>query len=267
MSQTRTIPSGRAVSVRPDISAQKKRKKKPGKQVHLGVPTPQRAEKSQGFLEENLAGGDGPKVVRAVEKAPFTLPAIRERITQEEIERAIRLRRPADPLSKMTHVDRMLEDHEFGSLARYVITHYRRESGNPARMRYDDTPRGVADISSHREDRWRIDLQWIEFVDDRIHLAGREVLDLIAWQIFPNLREGLPPSKIDIGRAIVKAQGRDRSEGAYEGYLRCLSQMISEAGGAFDIHRRRQVQQRDQRMIDEKRKNAESEFAKARRRG
>ena len=194
-----------------------------------------------GFVEENLAVGDGPKVVRSVEKAPFTLPAVRLRVTEEELDRALRLRREPDPMSKLTAVDRMLEEHEFGAIAWYAITFHRREVGRPARMRYDDTPRGMIEASSTSEERWRLDLAALEWVEERLHMAGKEVLEMIVWQVFPDLYEGTPPSKIDVGRSIIKVQGRDRAEGGYEAYLRCMAQIISEmrAEWAIDYNRRK----------------------------
>jgi hypothetical protein len=267
---------------RPQISAQKSKKKqkteKPRWQTDaefaaaqrhrqsspdLGAPTYQRAQQSRGFSGENLAGGDGPRVVRSVERTPFTLPAVRERVTAEEIERAIRLKREADPMSKLTAVDRMLEEHEFGALAWYVVTHYRRESGQPARMRYDDAPRGLieeGDRDDRKEMRWRLDLQAIEYVDDRLHEAGKSLLDMVAWQMFPNMREGAPPTKVDIGRMILKIQGRDRSEGGYEGYLRCMAQFVSEARAEFAVEVNRKWDRRQMAQMQEHRREAEKLF-------
>jgi hypothetical protein len=227
---------------------------------HLGLPTPERAAKSLGFQADNLAAGDGPKVPRASERQPFTLPAQRDRITEEEIERAIRLKRAPDPMAKLTAVDRMLEEHEYAAIAWWVATHYAREAGRPARMRYDDTPRGLIEADDKVEQRWRLDLRAIDYVDERIHLAGRSVLDMIAWQIFPDLREGTPPSKIDVGRMIVKVQGKDRAEGGYEGYLRCLSQFISEARAEFAIEERRRIDRKAISRVAEKRRAAEALF-------
>ncbi len=228
--------------------------------AHLGLPNPQRAAKSNGFQVDNMAAGDGPQVPRAAGRQPFTLPAQRDRITEEEIERAIRLRRAPDPMAKLTAVDRMLEEHEYAAVAWWVATHYAREAGRPARMRYDDTPRGLIEANDKVEQRWRMDLRAIEYVDERLHLAGKAVLDTICWQMFPDLREGTPPSKIDVGRMIVKVQGKDRAEGGYEGYLRCLSQFISEARAEFAIEERRRIDRKSMAQVDEKRRAAASLF-------
>ncbi len=254
-----SVATQEARELRPHLR-KKKRTPSLAPSAHLGLPNPQRAAKSNGFQADNLAAGDGPKVPRAAERQPFTLPAQRDRITEEEIERAIRLRRAPDPMAKLTAVDRMLEEHEYAALAWWIATHYAREAGRPARMRYDDTPRGLIEASDKVEQRWRLDLRAIEYVDERLHLAGKVVLDTIAWQMFPDLREGTPPSKIDVGRMIVKVQGKDRAEGGYEGYLRCLSQFISEARAEFAIEERRRLDRKAMSQVAEKRRMAESLF-------
>lgn len=227
---------------------------------HLGLPNPERAAKSRGFQEDNLAAGDGPKVPRAVERTPFTLQPQRDRITAEEIERAIRLKREPDPVAKFTAVDRMLEDHEWIALAFYIQAHYRRESGRPAMLRYDDTPRGLIEVNDLVEQRWRTDLEDLEFIDKRLPLAHQDLLDLLTWQMFPNFREGIPPSKVDIGRMIIRMQGRERAEGGYEGYLRCLAQLISEAKSDAAIDRQRRKRRREAEVSKERKRLAETNF-------
>lgn len=234
----------------------------------LGEPTTRRRKKStEGFHVENLASGiavskdsKAPKVSRAVERTPFTLPAQRSRVLEEEVERAIRLGRQPDVMAKLTAVDRMLEDHEFHALAWYVQSHYRRESGRPARMRYDDTPRGLIEAEGDGEQRWILTTAAMRFVDDRLSEAAKEFLDILAFMMFPSLREGSPPTKIDVGRQIIKSQGRDRAEGGFEGYLRCISQIIADIRGDWAIEYRRREEEKDIQKAKERKKQAQKLF-------
>ncbi len=225
----------------------------------LGKPNIQRRRQSNGFTEENLSPG-GPAVPRAIERAPFTLPEQRLKVIAEEIERATRLKRAPDPMSKLTPVDRMLAEHEWEAIAWWVATHYRRTVGRPAQMRYDDTPRGMIEADEQKEARWRIALADIREVDKTLHLAGLEVLELIAWQIFPDMREGTPPSEADVGRAIVRLQGEQQAIGGYKGYLRCLAQFISEKKKDAETHRRRLRERKEFAQIEHRKQKAEALF-------
>lgn len=235
----------------------------------LGEPTTRRRKKStEGFQVENLAGDGipiskntkGPKVSRAVERTPFTLPAQRVRVSEEEVERAIRLGRQTDVMAKLTAVDRMLEDNEFQALAWWVQAHYKSEMGRPARMRYDDTPRGLIEADDDREHRWILTTAAMEWVNDRLPEAHQAFLELLTWLMFPNMREGQPPTKIDVGRSIIKSQGRDRGEGGFEGYLRAVAQGISDLRADWAIEYRRREEAKILRKSEDKKKQAAKLF-------
>jgi len=237
----------------------------------LGEPTIRRRKKStEGFQVENLASdisvsaakkNAGPKVSRAVERTPFTLPAQRTRISQEEVERAIRLKRAPDVMAKLTAVDRMLEDNEFRALAWYVQAHYRSTVGRPSRMRYDDAPRGLIESDDEDAEARRIlTSAAMEYVDERLPEAHRAFLDLLTFMMFPDMREGTPPSKIDVGRSIIKTQGRDRAEGGFEAYVRCVAQGVSDYRGEWAIEYRRQIEAKEARKSDDQKRRAAQLF-------
>jgi hypothetical protein len=236
----------------------------------LGEPTARRRKKStEGFHVENLASdisvssskdSKAPKVSRAVERTPFTLPAQRARVLEEELERAIRLGRAPDVMAKLTAVDRMLEDNEFQALAWYIHAHHKQEVGRPARMRYDDTPRGLIEAEGEGEHRWILTTAAMEYVTDRLPEAHQEFLDLLTFMMFPNLREGRPPTKIEIGRDILKIEGRDRAEGGFEGYLRAVAQGISDLRADWAIEYKRREEAKVLRKSEDKKRQAQKMF-------
>lgn len=253
------FPSGRHPDAGEKVSGQ------------LGEPTARRRKKStEGFHIENLAGdisvaasknSNTPKVSRAVERTPFTLPAQRARALEDEVERAIRLGRAPDVMAKLTAVDRMLEDHEFQALAWYVQNHVRRQSGRPARMRYDDTPRGLIESDDEDSETRRIlNSAAMEYVDARLPEAGKEFLATLAHMTFPSLHEARPPTKIEVGRAIGKIEGRDRSEGIFEGYTRCISQALADLRGDWAIEYKRQEDAKLLRKAEGRKKQASKLF-------
>lgn len=242
------------------------------KSGQLGEPNQRRQSKStEGFHVENLAG-DGiaisksrkdntPKVSRAAEKGPFTLPAQRTRVSEEEVERAIRLKRQPDVMAKLTAIDRMLEDHEFHALAWYVQEMYRRSVGRPSRMRYDDAPRGLIESGDDDAETRRIlNGAAMEYVDARLPEAGKVFLETLCWMMFPSLREGKPPTKAEVGRAIVKLEGRDRTEGAFDGYTRCISQSLADLRADWAIEYRRQEEAKIARKSEDRKKQAAKLF-------
>ena len=238
----------------------------------LGEPSARRRKKStEGFHVENLASdisvsvakngkSQAPRVSRSVERTPFTLPAQRTRVSEEEVERAIRLKRAPDVMAKLTAIDRMLGDNEFRALAWYVQAHHKRETGSPSRMRYDDTPRGLIESEEDAETRRILTGEAMNYVDDRLPEAHRAFLDLLTFMMFPSMREGTPPSKIDVGRNIIKTQGRDRAEGGFEAYVRCVAQGISDYRGEWAIEYRRRVEAKELRKSDERKKQAAKLF-------
>jgi hypothetical protein len=244
-------------------------KEKPSGQ--LGEPTARRRKKStEGFHVENLASdiavtarkdNGGPKVSRAVEKTPFTLPAQRTRVSEEEVERAIRLKRQPDVMAKLTAIDRMLEDHEFHALAWYVQNHFKRQAGRPSRMRYDDTPRGLIESGDDDAETRRIlNSAAMEYVDARLPEAGLEFLSTLTHMMFPSMFEGKPPTKVEVGRAILKLEGRDRAEGAFDGYTRCISQALADLRADWAIEYKRQEDAKLLRKSEERKKQAQKLF-------
>ncbi len=197
------------------------------------------------------------------------MPAQRARITQDEIERAIKLHRQPDPVSKLTAVDRLLAEHEWFALAWFVQAFYRRAVGRPARMRFDDAPHGQTETDDQKEARWRLDLFDLEYVEKHLHLAGLEMMELISWQVFSDLREGRPPSDVEMGKAIVwqhghhtgeKPPGKEQAIGGYRGYLRCLAQLISEKKKDAETERRRLRDRKALAQIEHRKQKAEALF-------
>ncbi len=262
---TKAQPNGS----RPAQAAQQQLKpaRRKGKPWHplsgqLGVPTQERAAQSHGFEEVNLAAGDGPKVVRSAEKMPFTPRHVRDRYTEEEIARALRMKQAPNFEKKLTAIDRALEENEFLALDWLVSTRLRREIGRPTALRYDDTPRGVWEDGGgdDREKRWRIDQNILAVVDELLPEAYLQFLDCLIWQMHPGYREGLPPSKLEIGQEISQMRGRDAATGAFVGYTRAVAQAISNARANAAIIIRRRREAREQLIREERKAEAALHF-------
>lgn len=225
---------------------------------NLGLPTKERLAKSHGFDEVNLAAGDGPKVPRSSEKMPFTPQPMRIRLVAEEIERAARLKKEPNFQRTQTAIDRALEENEFHGLSWYCDAHYRREAGRPAAMRYDDTPRGLIENAEDdtQEKRWRISLHLLEIVDELLPEAYKAYLDTMVWLVYPGFREGVPPSRLEIGQEIAQMKGKDAATGAFVGYTRAVAQAISSARADAIILMKRRKEFRELEVRAERKRNA-----------
>ena len=240
-----------------------KRRGKPWKPTaDLGVPTKERASKSHGWDEDNLAGGDGPRVVRSSERMPFTPQHIRNRYTEDEIATAIRLKRDPNFDRKLTAIDRALEENEFHALDWFVENYVMREVGRPSTMRYDDTPRGNGgdDGNMDREKRWRINQRVLSVVEEILPEAYKDFLATLTWMANPGSREGIPPTKLEVGQQISQMKGKDAATGAFVGYTRAVAQAISNARADAMIIMKRRREAREQVIRDGRKAEAGMHF-------
>lgn len=195
---------------------------------------------------------------------PFTPRSVRERYTEEEIATAIRLKREPNPKRKLTPIDLMLPQPEFDALDWYCQVAYQYATGRPTAMRYTDTRLPPEErLDDGTEPQWRIDFERLRIVDVLLHEPAKEFLNIVIWQMYPDFREGVPPTQQEVGQMIIRIIGKDSTVGAYRAYLRCVAQHISSALGEADVIRRRRRDARDLQVRQGRKAQASLHFKTA----
>ncbi len=206
----------------------------PQERVHLGLPTPERAARSNGFDRDDTGGG----TVRSRARAILTPPAVRREMIAEAI-RDLRLRGKfeidgAEIRIRETPADRLLNPAEHEAICWFIAVQAKAEAGRVKIASYgqrtdkgDDRNIVNRDFAMHAE---------LAKVLPEPHLV---FLEWLSWHENPGSRDGVPPDKIAIGKQIIDSRDSRRAEGGVEGFLRAVAQNISHWRGEIETMWRR----------------------------
>ena len=241
--------------------AQKKRATTPGHFEHgdnltaehakqmrgrVEVPTPERIAKSSGGFEVSVLVDGYIPVIRAREKSILTPPEVRREMISEAIadlrSRGVFELDGTEIRIKETAADRLLNPSEHDSICWYIRVLANVVSGHASIGNYGQKIRR-AEGSEDEYDRPLVNedksvLAELQKVLPEPHLV---FLEWLSHHEYPASRDGIAPSKIDIGRQIIDSRDARRSEGATEAFLRAVAQNIAHWRGEIETVQRRKA--------------------------
>jgi hypothetical protein len=211
----------------------------------VDIPDIGRVEKSNGFEVSVLVQGDIP-TVRTREKFILTPPDDRRAMIAEAIaDLRARGKLSLDGVEihiKETAADRLLNPAEHEAICWYIRVHAKVTAGHVSIGNYGQKvrrPEGSEDDHDRPlNDAEKVMHSELQKVLPEPHLA---FLDWLSAHEYPGSRDGVAPSKIDIGKQIIDSRDGRRAEGGAEGFLRAVAQNISHWEGEIETVQRRKL--------------------------
>ena len=211
----------------------------------IEIPDSGRVAKSNGFEVAVLIEGDIP-VVRTREKFILTpTDARREMISEAIADMRSRGKFELDGTEihiKETAADRLLNPAEHEAICWFIRVHAKVTAGHVSIGNYGQKIRR-AEGSEDEHDRPLADEDKVMLAEVRKQLPEPHLafLEWLSWHESPGSREGVAPSKIEIGKVIIDSRDARRSEGGLEGFLRAVAQNIAHWRGEIETVQRRKA--------------------------
>jgi hypothetical protein len=198
--------------------------------TQLGLPTRERHAKSNGFEVDVLVDGEVP-LVRSRQKSMITLPSVRQSLIEDAIKdlqsRGVFDLADVDIKIRDTASDRLLSAVEHQAISWFITIHAKVQAGRARITDYLGSPRSQDRGKAPYSREEGKDRATHAYISDRLPEAHLMFLDWLAWNVFPGMRDGTPPSEVDIGKQIIDSRDARRAQGGVEGFLRAVSQSIA----------------------------------------